>query len=146
MNKKIFYLSSTIVSVLIVALLVYAYGGSDPTVHGHSSEEIEDFVHMKTGSYVGDGTNSQAITGVGFQPKYLKIWQHVTSEGNYRVFEKMDQSWGDYAMFYYRPAVGQSTYDNNINSLDADGFTVDDDGTDSHPNMNGVTYDYLALG
>ena len=41
MNKKIFYLSSTIVSVLIVALLVYAYGGTDPTVHGHSEGEVE---------------------------------------------------------------------------------------------------------
>ena len=41
MNKKIFYLSSTIVSVLIVALLVYAYGGTDSTVHGHSAGEVE---------------------------------------------------------------------------------------------------------
>ena len=51
MNKKVFYLSSTIVSVLIVALLVYAYGGSDPTVHGHDSGEIDfGFNAMPVGS------------------------------------------------------------------------------------------------
>ena len=36
--------------------------------------------------------------------------------------------------------------DNRLISLDADGFTVDDDDSDSHPNKLGETYDYLALG
>ena len=35
---------------------------------------------------------------------------------------------------------------NRIISLDADGFTVDDNGADEDPNANGIIYNYLALG
>ena len=41
MNKKIFYGISVLASLIVVALLVYAYGGSDPSVHGHSALEVE---------------------------------------------------------------------------------------------------------
>ena len=60
MNKKIFYLSSTIVSVLIVALLVYAYGGSDPTVHGHDQGELEE--PMGSWTTISEDTVYQAAT------------------------------------------------------------------------------------
>lgn len=35
---------------------------------------------------------------------------------------------------------------NEIISLDADGFTVDDGGFDADPNENGTTYIYIAIG
>jgi hypothetical protein len=33
-----------------------------------------------------------------------------------------------------------------IIALGADGFTVDDGGSDGHPNANGIVYNYLCLG
>lgn len=39
MDKKTFYITSTILSVIAVAILVYAYGGTDPAVHGHDAGE-----------------------------------------------------------------------------------------------------------
>jgi len=38
------------------------------------------------------------------------------------------------------------SFANRINSLDSDGFTVDDAGADGHPNKDTVVYSYLALG
>jgi len=38
------------------------------------------------------------------------------------------------------------THLDHVISLDSDGFTVGDDGGDEHPNANGITYTYLALG
>lgn len=95
---------------------------------------------IATGSYVGDDSTSKSITGVGFRPKYVKIWKHPTEEIAVHHYEKLDQTWGDYC---YYPSNPQ---DNRINSLDADGFTVDDDGTNSNPNANGTTYDWVAFG
>ena len=40
-KKSAFYILSSVLSTLLIALIVFAYGGSDPTVHGHSSGEVE---------------------------------------------------------------------------------------------------------
>jgi len=100
---------------------------------------------VKTGTYTGDGNISQAITGVGFTPKYVKIWIHPTSVGQLPVYEKLDQSWGDYTMEH--AAAGAHDFAiSYINSLDSDGFTIDDHGIDMHPNKLNQVYDYLAIG
>ena len=39
-----------------------------------------------------------------------------------------------------------AAYDQEIKSLDFDGFTVDDTGADNHPNKLGETYTYIAWG
>ena len=96
-----------------------------------------------TGSYVGDGSTSQAITGVGFRPKIVLIFRHVSSETTNNLLIKIDQSWGEYALHLYDTL---DSLDNRVLSLDADGFTVDDDGADNHPNKNGTTYDFICLG
>ena len=105
---------------------------------------------IKTGTYTGDGSTAHAITGLGFQPKYVKIWIHVEDEtvDKYYIMEKVDQTWGDYAIMLPPGDASDNilALDNRINSLDADGFTVDDDGADYTPNKNGITYDYLAIG
>lgn len=100
---------------------------------------------IATGSYVGDGTTSHAITGVGFRPKYVMIFCHPTTECDAQMnyFVKIDQSWGDYVNVI---AAQTHVRDNRINSLDEDGFTVDDDGNNYPPNASGVTYDWIALG
>ena len=86
------------------------------------------FCRIKTGTYTGDGSTGQAITGVGFQPKHVKIWPHPTVDDNAEeIHEKLDQSWGDYA-YVHSGTFPHHIRDNRINSLDADGFTVDESG------------------
>lgn len=99
---------------------------------------------IKTGTYTGDDSEGQAITGVGFQPKYVKVWIHPAGEGAAPTTEKLDQSWADYALSH-QAAGGHAIHDNRVSSLDADGFTVDDNGANEYPNTNGTVYDYLAL-
>ena len=108
----------------------------------------DTFAKVKTGSYTGDGTTSNGITGVGFQPKIVWIWTHPSSETAQTEVFKCDQSWGDYAFYHINSNL--VSLDNRIKSLDSDGFTVSDDepayGSEQHPNKNGTTYDYLAIG
>ena len=42
------------------------------------------------------------------------------------------------------PGSGHAMFTDAIISLDADGFTVDDAGSDAHPNKNGETYNYYC--
>ncbi|MFH2074243.1 MAG: hypothetical protein ABIJ57_02675 [Pseudomonadota bacterium] len=102
---------------------------------------------IATGTYTGDGSTGQAITGVGFAPKYLKIWKLGADGAGAVIFEKSDTSgWGTLAVKHANIALVISNADNAIISLDADGFTVDDAGSDQNPNANGETYHFLALG
>lgn len=108
---------------------------------------------IKTGSYTGDGTTSHAITGIGFQPKYVKIWQRKTVDANELIAyettpEIMDDNASGGAIVTYEVAAGYSDsfYSNRIISLDADGFTVDDAGSDYPPNKNGEVYNYYCIG
>jgi len=103
--------------------------------------------NIVTGTYTGDGSTGQAITGVGFRPKYLKVWPHPVGETNAPIYEKTDQTWGDYAVEHQWGSADQHrVLDNRINSLDADGFTVDDDGSNQHPNKADQVYDYVTFG
>lgn len=110
----------------------------------------ESICRLKTGTYTGDGATSQAITGVGFQPKYVKIWQKIISDGTAgRIYETTDTIIDDIAAgaaWFHTGAGGHTVESNTIISLDADGFTVDDNGADDPPNANGAAYNYLCLG
>ena len=103
---------------------------------------------IATGQYTGDGTLSQAIIGIGFRPRYIKIWMHVVATANIQTFLKTDTFAGDLAEIQLREADGADhrIISNRIVSLDADGFTVDDNGVDAHPNKLGQVYDYICLG
>jgi len=108
--------------------------------HTHSG-----FAQIDVGTYTGDGATSQAITGVGFTPKYVRIWERETS-GAVVVYETTTTIIDDDAQ---GAAVLISTL--NVNSsaiiaLGSDGFTVDDNGSDAHPNKNSQVYNYLAIG
>lgn len=102
-----------------------------------------------TGSYTGDGSTTQAITGVGFQPKYLKIWERETVDTTALLqWETTDTIVDD-------NASGGAIWDlgnqlqfktNRIVSLDTDGFTVDDGGSDLGPNKSGDVYNYICFG
>lgn len=107
---------------------------------------------IKTGTYTGNDATSQGITGVGFKPKYLRVWQRATVNNTaIEVFETIDQIMDDHAdggASHLVMAWGQSQRFeiNRLISLDTDGFTVDDNGANEHPNQNGVVYNYLAMG
>ena len=105
---------------------------------------------IATGTYTGDGATSQAITGVGFRPKWVRVMARETSSTTLAIYETTDTVVDDnaagVALAHSSAAAGHSTQLNAIISLDADGFTVDDSGSDSHPNMNGQVYNYIAIG
>lgn len=104
---------------------------------------------IATGTYVGDGAISKAITGLGFAPKYVRIDKRETVNGTeVKSFSTTDKIIDD-------NGSGGAIFDDNdehefqtnrIIALGADGFTVDDNGADEDPNANGITYNYLALG
>ena len=97
-----------------------------------------------TGTYTGDGSLGQAIAGVPFPPKYVRIWVRPIALG-LNSYEKLDRTWADFA-YEHTAGGGHRGLADAINSLNLDGFTVDDAGVNADPNTNGVVYDYLALG
>lgn len=110
--------------------------------------QLESFVRLKTGSYTGDGSTSQAITGVGFRPKVLIILLPI-SDGSSSIFgitttSLMARDPQGLGLFMSTGAV--TNLDNRFISLDSDGFTVSDDGGDVFPNTNAQIYDYIAWG
>ena len=102
------------------------------------------------GTYSGDGTTSQAITGIGFAPIYAKIWANEATSGvTLHVFETTSDyvdNHGNGLSIRHQSGGGHVAWDDGIISLDSDGFTVDDNGADVDPNKNGVTYCYFCLG
>lgn len=97
---------------------------------------------IATGQYTGDGSTSQGITGVGFRVKFVIIERYKVSGGECNVMWKSDQ----HATTYATTIEIDSQATDDIISLDADGFTVDDAGVDSDPNANAVVYQYIAFG
>lgn len=107
----------------------------------------QGFARIKTGSYQGDGTEDQAIEGVGFEPKVVWSAPDKGSEGqnadiHWTIAGYVDLTGHDSAI--WSGEVG--TRLGRFISLDADGFTVSDDASDADPNKDGETYYYLAMG
>ncbi len=101
-------------------------------------------LHFKTGTYTGDGTTSKAVTGLGFQPKFLLITLEGADGATGATFLTSNTliTTDAQGLAY---AVGSNTLlDNRILSLNADGFTVSDDSTDANPNANTSVYHYVA--
>lgn len=108
-------------------------------------------VQVATGTYVGNGALTQAIVGVGFQPKFVMIYPHDNgSVLDFPIGFRTDRD-GGFAYWWWRGA-GPGTFDydlGNIISLDVDGFTVGDGSiglTPNNFNALGVTYTYLCWG
>jgi len=106
--------------------------------------------HIKTGTYTGDDTASQGITGIGFTPKVVRVWLRRTGANSllewWTTTEKVDNNVAGLAAFLDGDTPDLFTVLNAIISLDADGFTVDDGGANAHPNASGNTYEYWAIG
>lgn len=96
---------------------------------------------IKVGKYSGDGTATQSITGVGFQPAAVMVLPDIS--GQYAFCRTADMS-GTEA----KNLGGTGTQSDSIRSLDADGFTVGDGSGDTNHNMNKSgtnNYMYIAL-
>jgi hypothetical protein len=125
------------------------------SVTAQSIADLNSAAQIKTGTYTGDGATSQAITGVGFAPKYVRIWARFTSENSTgaQMVETTDTMVDDNASGYAYSvfsttlnAANVGGYTNRIIALGADGFTVDDAALDAHPNKNAQVYNYMAIG
>lgn len=106
---------------------------------------------IKTGQYTGDGATSQGITGIGFQPIMVIIISNVADGTKANVFWTTDglvdnDAQGLAHIIGSGSADDNNMLDNRIISLDSDGFSVDDDGSDFDPNKNAQTYEYVAWG
>ena len=107
--------------------------------------DVGPFVY--TGTYTGDGSTSLPVSGLGFRPKYVRIWSRVTSDaGAVSISETSREMMDDHADGGSVDVDGAQFRTDEIISLDPDGFTVDDDGADQHPNVSGTVYNFLALG
>ena len=93
-----------------------------------------------TGTYVGDGSISKAITGVGFLSKAIVIVGDTAS--GYVCFKT--DSMGATQAITISSTLGTVSAVNAIIAIGADGFTVDDAAADNDPNKNGSNYFYMC--
>lgn len=98
---------------------------------------------FKSGPYVGDGTPTLAITGIGFQPKFVIIYCQIPGAGGYYVgYKCLD----DGTKTFIAKAGNRVYEDDHVISLDTDGFTVGDGtgGAGNFFNVNLRNYAYQA--
>ena len=104
---------------------------------------------FETGSFTGDGATSQAITGVGFTVRYLIITlRATTAAAQVAAGEQFtsDVIIDDNAAGMSWETSSPATLINSTIALGSDGFTVDDGGSDLHPNKSAQVYNYVAFG
>ena len=94
---------------------------------------------FKTGTYTGNGNSNRAVTGVGFQPSIVILFDH-TNSSSYGWGIKTAQMGTSFSHF-----SANGYQQNLIVSLDADGFTL---GTNASyvNNADGRTYSWIAIG
>ena len=103
---------------------------------------------MKAGTYTGDGTTSQEITGIGFTPLFVFLWNN-TADGNpvtiyCTTAEFLAQDPDGLAVQLI--TAGVTAQDNSIIAFGSGSFTVDDRGSDNHPNKDTEVYYYIVWG
>lgn len=135
---------------------------SDSAADVATQQSIKAYVDAQVGSanvytstYTGDGATSQAITGVGFAPKYVAIIKRRTTgafdtDGRAYVLTTdtmVDDNASGMALVPFDGAATAIEWVTDaIISLDSDGFTVDDNGADEHPNKSSQVYNFIAIG
>jgi len=124
---------------------------SQQSIKAYVDTAIAGVLKIFTGTYTGDGTTSKAITGVGFQPKFLIIYKDATDGNLATVISTTDtlvdnDAQGLAHVITPNASSTNTMEDNKILSLDSDGFTVSDNSADEDPNANGVSYEYMCLG
>ncbi|KKL11295.1 hypothetical protein LCGC14_2547220, partial [marine sediment metagenome] len=137
------------------ALSVTATGTSGQVLTSNGSDANPTFqagggggLTMVTGTYTGDGTTSQEITGLGITPRFVQIVRRETatsqtSEIIYSTDTIVDDNAAGMAITVVSSAI---TRIDSIIAMASGSFTVDDAGADENPNSNGITYNYIAFG
>jgi len=90
----------------------------DPAIDPAQDKEPADY--FNTVLYVGDGSSSQSITGVGFQPDWLWIKNRTQTQAHVLV----DSVRGATKTLYSNLTNAEYDSADNVASLDSDGFTV----------------------
>ena len=157
--------NSTLLTFDATVPTTIAYGASAATgsatvaarrdhTHGMLAAPAADTARVAVGSYTGDGTTSQAITGVGFPVKHIMIFQMSNVDDGLSGARAV--SWTNTTQISGSAAGQAVTLDNgsgrglNIQSaiiaLGSDGFTVDDAGSNEHPNKSSQVYNFTCFG
>ncbi len=143
------------ISSNIIWTLPNSDGSADQVLITNASATLswDTVSRIATGTYTGDGATSLAITGVGFQPKYVQITVRKTAFASAVEAEIVwttdviiDDNAAGMALRNGGDGAGWDFFINGIIALGSDGFTVDDAGADAHPNKNTTVYNYLAIG
>ena len=106
---------------------------AEPTIGPGKNEQADD--NFNTVLYTGDGSNGQAITGVGFQPDWL--WVKARSGTAYH--ELHDSVRGAGTRLFPHETDDESTV-GTVSSFDTDGFTVSRNSAYDGTNQNSVTF------
>ncbi len=103
---------------------------------------------FKQGKYTGNGSTTQGITGIGFQPKVVFIFADNYSGWQSAIWKSDTMATGNSTGANANWGENGLETSGKISSLDADGFTVA--GTDSTTrnaiNKSSQTYYYVAIG
>jgi len=91
--------------------------------------------YFNTVLYTGDGSNGQAITGVGFQPDWL--W--IKSRSGTAFHELHDSVRGAGKRLFSNDTAGESNV-GTVSSFDSDGFTVSRNNAYDGTNQSGVSF------
>lgn len=94
--------------------------------------------YQKIGTYTGDGTSNNSITGLGFQPRFLLL-KRYDDTGYWSIFDSAN---GPSVRNFVEIANGQQTGTSFVSSFDASGFTL---GTAAEFNIDTANYVYLAI-
>ena len=105
----------------------------EPTIGPNSTTQADD--NFNTVLYTGDGSNGQAITGVGFQPDWL--W--IKSRSGTAYHELHDSVRGAGTRLFSNDTAAESTV-GTVSSFDTDGFTVSRNSAYDGTNQNSVTF------
>ena len=96
---------------------------------------VDGSEHFNTVLYTGDGSNGQAITGVGHQPDWL--W--IKSRSGTAYHELHDSVRGAGTRLFSNDTAAESTV-GTVSSFDSDGFTVSRNSAYDGTNQNGVSF------
>ena len=94
--------------------------------------------NFSTKLYTGNGTNSTAITGVGFQPDMTWIKNRSTTD-NHAIFDAIR---GATYRIYPNATDAQIQATNSLASFDSDGFTLNDGGDANGNGENIVSWNW----
>lgn len=124
--------------------------GSDAAaLHKHVGAAL-----IETGTYTGDGETSKAVSlsDASLVIKYIRIWERTEANAtDIAVYESSDTIVDDNASglaieFVGTGPTGPTSRINAIIAVGTGSFTVDDAGTDNHPNKNSQVYNYVVMG